>query len=193
MRDTAIERRISDSMLPRSAPPPGLEQAITGNLDAAFNLARWLLRDPSAAEDVVQESALRALRYAEGWRGGDGRAWLLQIVRNTAYDWLSRRRARGEVALEAPAGDGAGLLDHLPDPAPDPEAVLAETQAREGLDAAVATLPVELRECLVLREVEEMSYRDIARITGVPVGTVMSRLWRARRALTGACVEGTTP
>ena len=171
--------------------PPGLAQVITANLDAAYNLARWLLRDASAAEDVVQEAALRALRYG-GWRGGDGRAWLLQIVRNASHDWLARRRARAEVALE-PAGDRVpGPIDHLADPAPDPEAMLSARESRDGLSAAIAALPAELRECLVLREMEEMSYRDIARITGAPVGTVMSRLWRARRALVAA-TKGDAP
>jgi RNA polymerase sigma factor (sigma-70 family) len=173
-----------------SVPPPGLEQVVTANLDAAYNLARWLLRDPSAAEDVVQDAVLRALRYG-GWRGGDGRAWLLQIVRNASYDWLSRRRARAEVALETTADGVSGPADRLADPAPDPEAALAARETRDGLAAAVAALPPELRECLVLREMEEMSYRDIARITGAPVGTVMSRLWRARRALVAATTKET--
>lgn len=172
------------------SPSAELAQVVTANLDAAYNLARWLLRDPSAAEDVVQEAALRALRYG-GWHGGDGRAWLLRIVRNAAYDWLARCRARAEVTLE-PAADGtAGPADHLSDPGLDPEAKLAARQTREGLAAAVAALPPELRECLVLREIEDMSYRDIARITGAPVGTVMSRLWRARRALAAATTKET--
>lgn len=161
--------------------PPGFEQALLANLDAAHNLARWLLRDPAAAEDVVQDSVLRALRYAEGWRGGDGRAWLLQIVRNTAYDWLAARRGRRETDPEP--------LDDLADPAPDPEAALAGRQEQDGLAAMVAALPTELRECLVLREFEELSYREIAHVTGLPMGTVMSRLWRARRALMSARAE----
>lgn len=161
--------------------PPGFEQALLANLNAAHNLARWLLRDPAAAEDVVQDSVLRAIRYAESWRGGDGRAWLLQIVRNTAHDWLAARRGRQET--------DPGPLDDMADPAPDPEAALAGQQEQEGLAALVAALPTELRECLVLREFEELSYRDIARVTGVPVGTVMSRLWRARRTLMSARAE----
>lgn len=161
--------------------PPGFEQALLANLNAAHNLARWLLRDPAAAEDVVQDSVLRAIRYAETWRGGDGRAWLLQIVRNTAHDWLAARRDRQESDPEP--------LDDMADPAPDPEAALAGRQEQDGLASMVAALPTELRECLVLREFEELSYRDIARVTGVPVGTVMSRLWRARRALMSARAE----
>jgi len=160
----------------------GLEQAILGHLDAAHNLARWLVRDATAAEDVVQEAMLRAIRYREGWRGGDGRAWLLRIVRNAAHDWLAAHRRAAEVPL--PDTDAAGPA--LADPADDPETMLAAAEARHGLEAALLALPAELRECLVLRELEEMSYRDIARVTGAPIGTVMSRLWRARRALTGA-------
>ncbi|MDB5414954.1 MAG: polymerase subunit sigma [Rubritepida sp.] len=170
--------------MPQDGPlPPGLEQALLGNLNAAHNLARWLVRDPAAAEDVVQEAMLRAIRYAASWRGGDGRAWLLEIVRNTAHGWLAARRHRQEVPMDETPGAEA------PDPAPDPEAALSGRQERLGLAAAVAALPVELRECLVLREFEELSYRDIARVTGVPIGTVMSRLWRARRALLGTRAE----
>ena len=154
-----------------------LRQAVLDNLDAAHNLARWLVRDAAAAEDVVQEAVERALRYAGSWRGGNARAWLLQIVRTRAYAWLAARRDAAEVPLEAEP--------LLADAAPTPEAALAAVQAREGLEAALLALPAELRECLVLRELEEMSYRDIARVTGVPIGTVMSRLWRARRALLG--------
>jgi len=152
-----------------------LRQSLLENLDAAHNLARWLVRDSAAAEDVVQEAVERALRYAASWRGDNPRAWLLQIVRTRAYAWLTARRDQAEVPWD----------DTLPltDPAPDPEAALSSHQQRQGLEAALMALPAELRECLVLRELEEMSYRDIARVTGVPVGTVMSRLWRARRAL----------
>ena len=158
-----------------------LEQAILRHLDAAHNLARWLLRDAAAAEDVVQEAVLRALRYRTGWRGGDGRAWLLRIVRNAAWDWLAARRA----ASEQPLPDDADAMPALIDPAADPEARLAAAEAMQDAEAALLALPAELRECLVLRELEELSYRDIARVTGVPIGTVMSRLWRARRALAG--------
>ena len=163
-----------------------LEQAILRHLDAAHNLARWLLRDPAAAEDVVQEAMLRAIRYREGWRGGDGRAWLLRIVRNQAYAWLAARRDAAEVPLPEPAED----RDTLADPAADPETALAAAEARRDLAASLLALPAELRECLVLREIEELSYREIARVTGAPIGTVMSRLWRARRALLGAAAEG---
>ncbi|MDO9707750.1 sigma-70 family RNA polymerase sigma factor [Paracraurococcus lichenis] len=165
------------------AVPPALAAAILEHLDSAHNLARWLLRDPVAAEDVVQEAVLRALTYGGGWRGGDARAWLLSITRHAALDWLAARGRRREETLD-PAEEAA-----RPDPLPDPEAALAARQASSGLAAAVAALPLELRECLMLRTVEEMSYRDIARVTGVPIGTVMSRLWRARCALLRVRVE----
>jgi RNA polymerase sigma factor (sigma-70 family) len=164
--------------------PAELEQAILASLDAAHNLARWLVRDAGAAEDVVQEAVLRALRYRASWRGGDARAWLLRITRNSAYAWLAARRDAAEVPLEDEAAPGP--LAALRDPAPDPEAALAARQDDAGLAERLAALPPELRECLVLRELEELSYREIARITEVPVGTVMSRLWRARQALVGA-------
>lgn len=156
----------------------GFEQAILPHLDAAYNLARWLLRDQAAAEDVVQEACLRALRYFASFRGEDGRAWLLRIVRNAAMTRLADAGAH-HLALD---DEAAGALD-LPDPAPGPEAILAQRQEHARLDEALAALPVELRECLVLCELEQLSYKEIARITEVPIGTVMSRLWRARRAL----------
>ena len=152
-------------------------RAALPHLDAAYTLARWLLRDADAAQDVTQKAMLRALKYFAGFRGGDPRAWLLQIVRTTAYDHAARRRGAAEVPL--PAEDEPSL----PDPGAGPEAALARSEAAATLADALAALPDELRECLVLRELEEMSYRDIARVVGVPTGTVMSRLWRARQAL----------
>ncbi len=146
------------------------------HLDAAFTLARWLVRDRAAAEDVVQEALLRGLTYFGSFQGTNPRAWLLRIVRNVAYDRIGAERARREQPWDATA-------DALADPAPDPEAALDGRQRRETVAAALAALPPELRECVVLREIEDMSYRDIARITEVPVGTVMSRLYRARQLL----------
>ncbi len=141
------------------------------HLDAAYNLARWLVRDPVLAEDVVQDAMLRGLTYVRTFRGDNARAWLLQIVRTTAYSRLAGRR------------EGAELPEDLPDPADDPEAALAQAERHATLEQALAALPADLRECLVLRELEDMSYRDIARVVGVPIGTVMSRLWRARKLL----------
>ncbi len=147
------------------------------HLDAAYNLARWLMRDADAAQDVVQDAMVRALTYFAGFRGDNARAWLLQIVRTTAYSRAARTRGAAEVPL--PGEDEPAL----PDPGAGPEAELARREDADTLARALAALPAELRECLVLRELEEMSYRDIARVTGVPAGTVMSRLWRARQAL----------
>ncbi len=161
---------------------PGFEQVVLPHLDAAYNLARWLVRDPSLAEDIVQDAVLRALQYFASFRGDDdGRAWLLQIVRNAAYAAIKARR----IGTDIPLGDAEaeGVME-LPDPGPGPEALLARRQDLEQLDQALAAMPIALRECLVLCELERLSYKDIARVTGVPVGTVMSRLWRARRALT---------
>ena len=162
------------------------ERVVLPHLDAAYNLARWLVRDPTLAEDIVQDAALRALRYFASFRGADGRAWILRIVRNTAYEHLKRRSGRAEVSLGS-ATDHAvavGLGMDVPDPGPDPEAQYSGLQDRDRLTSALAALPIEQRECLVLCELEQLSYKDIARITQVPIGTVMSRLSRARSALT---------
>ena len=146
------------------------------HLDAAFTLARWLLRDRAAAEDAVQEAMVRALTYFGSYQGSNPRAWLLRIVRNVAYDRMGAERDRREAPWD-------GATEALADPGPDPEAALSARERQEALAAALASLPAELRECVVLRELEDLSYRDIARITEVPVGTVMSRLFRARQAL----------
>ncbi len=161
------------------------------HLDAAYNLAHWLVRDADAAQDVVQDAMLRALTYFASFRGDNARAWLLQIVRTTAYSRAARHRGAAEVPL--PGDDEPAL----PDPSASPETALARREDEGTLAQALAALPAELRECLVLRELEEMSYRDIARVTGVPAGTVMSRLWRARQALLrhgqGATAQMATP
>ena len=179
--------RFGNQALPGTKAAPGSFGAVVlPHLDAAHNLARWLVADASLAEDVVQDAALKALDYFGSFRGGDGRAWLLRIVRNAAYDALAHRRRHRADRLD----DADGTLEgqarrQLADPADDPEMVLTRRQGAEGLDRALAALPLELRECLVLREFEELSYREIAQIAGGPVGTGMSRLWRARRALMG--------
>lgn len=162
------------------------EQAVLPNLDAAYNLARWLVRDSSTAEDIVQDAAERAWKYFASFRGGPARPWFLQIVRNTTLSWIKSQRGTLEVSLSGAAGaDGEGAELELPDSQPGPEAMLAHRQDLAALDEALEALPVTLRECLILREVELLSYKEIARITGVPIGTVMSRLSRARQALRG--------
>jgi len=170
------------------------EQVMLPHLDAAHNLARWLVRDPSIAEDVVQDAYERACKYFAAFRGGSGRAWLLQIVRNTAYSTLKARRRGMEVSLSSGtrAADENGVDMDIPDSRPGPEATLAQRQGLAALDDALNALPVAWRECVILREVEALSYKEMARIMDVPIGTVMSRLSRARQALSEKCSVMTT-
>ena len=146
------------------------------HLDAAHNLARWLTGASHEAEDVVQEAYLRALTFFDSFHGEDGRAWLLAIVRHSCYDWLRKRR-------QAELLDSAEEVDLAPDSCPDPEAQQLRQADRRQVQEGLERLPAEYREVLVLRELEGMSYRQIARVTDVPVGTVMSRLARARKRL----------
>ena len=161
------------------------EHVMLPHLDAAYNLARRLLRDPSIAEDVVQDAYERACKYFAAFRGGSGRAWLLQIVRNAAYSTLKAQRRRMEVSLSGGtrADDEDGVAMDIPDSSPDPEQTLAQRQDLATLDEALNALPVAWRECLILREVEALSYKEMALVMCVPIGTVMSRLARARQAL----------
>ena len=151
--------------------------------NAAYNLARWLCRNETDARDIVQESFARALQYFGGFRGGDARAWLLRIVRNTASTWLGGKPTTVQPeldeereSLEPPPGSGTA-------PAADPLAVAISDEEARTLRRAIAGLPVEYREVLVLREFEDLAYREIAAIVGCPIGTVMSRLARARDEL----------
>lgn len=148
------------------------------HLDAAYNLARHLARDADVAEDIVQDAYLRALRGFDGYRGGDARAWILQIVRNRFLDWVRERRSDRTVPLPADAEEEADIPDMA---AASPEAALAGTEEGAAVRAVVAGLPAPFRETLVLREMEDLSYREIAAVTGAPIGTVMSRLARARQ------------
>ncbi len=152
------------------------ERQVLPHLDAAYNVARWLVREPGAADDVVQEALLRALRYHAGLRG-EAKPWLLQIVRNVAYAHIAARRKLADLPALI---DDPGAPGDMPC---DPETALDRKQGLAELDRRLATLPAELRECLVLRELEDLSYKEIAQVTGVAIGTVMSRLWRARRAV----------
>ena len=168
---------------------PKFEDTILPHLDAAYNLARWLVHGPVEAEDVVQDACLRAVQFFPSFRGDNGKAWLLRIVRNTAYSKLRSPRVRLQVAAgRAGNGDGHVSVD-IADPGPGPDAILERAETAAQLKAAIARLPVDLRECLVLRELEEFSYSEIARIAGVPIGTVMSRLHRARRQLMAMWTE----
>jgi RNA polymerase sigma-70 factor (ECF subfamily) len=161
------------------------ERLVLPHLDAAYNLARWLMRDGAAAEDVLQEAMVRALTYFSGFKGVNPRAWLLQIVRNTAYG--SRALNRGVETMPLGDDDKAPELVASGD---DPETALLRARECRQVRALVAALPIELRETLVLREFEELSYKDIAEATQTPIGTVMSRLWRARQMLAQAATAG---
>ncbi len=144
------------------------------HLDAAHNLARWLVRRDAEAEDLAQEAMLRAYRFFAGFRGGDPRAWLLRIVRNVCYTWLQSANADSTAEFDetrhAPAED-------------TPESLAVAAADREQLMRALSALPARHREMLVLRELEGCSYKEIAEITGSPIGTVMSSLSRARQRL----------
>jgi RNA polymerase sigma-70 factor, ECF subfamily len=151
------------------------EQLVLPHLDAAFNLSRWILRSRADAEDVAQEAVLRSYRFFRGFHGGDARAWLLQIVRNTCYSWLEKNRPAEEMTV----------FDeevHVPANA-TPESLAIATNNRERLTRALESLPARHREIIVLRELEECSYKEIATIASIPIGTVMSALSRARHQL----------
>ena len=162
------------------------EAAVLPHLDAAYSLARWLLRSEHEAEDVVQEAYVRALRFFGGFRGGDSRGWLLTIVRNVSYTWLRKRRPdQLNLSLDEE-------LHGREDGARDPEGEVLRKADVRSVKQALETLPLELREVIVLRELEGLSYAEIASVAEIPLGTVMSRLSRARsrlRDLLGSCLE----
>ena len=149
-------------------------EAILPHLDAAYNLARWLVRNPHDADDVVQEACVRALSFFHSFHGQDGRAWLLAIVRNTCYTWLRKNRGQ-EVAELDPEAHAAVERN--------PEELQLQKADAETLRRALEELPTEFREVLVLRELEGLSYKEVAQVMDIPAGTVMSRLARARKRL----------
>ena len=151
------------------------ETLVLPHLDAAFNLARWLLRSRADAEDAAQEALLRAYRFFHGCHGGDARAWLLQIVRNTCYTWLDKNRRVKDMTEFNEEVHGM--------PSPSPETLAIASNDRDRLSEALKSLPPRYREVIVLRELEGCSYKEIASITSIPIGTVMSTLSRARRQL----------
>ena len=163
--------------------------AVLPHLDAAFNLARWMTGDEALARDAVQTAAERALGYLASLRGSEGRPWFLGIVRNVCLDALRERSTRRGDLDVAELLDGPDELAHLGSHGAGPEDALERRATRAGVNATLRALPVVFREALVLREMEDMSYEDISAVTGVPVGTVMSRLSRARRQFRAAYAE----
>jgi RNA polymerase sigma-70 factor (ECF subfamily) len=153
------------------------EEAVMPHLDAAYNLARWLTRNEHDAQDMVQEAYLRAFRFFGGFHGTDARAWLLTIVRNTCYTWLKRKQAP-EFSCDFEEAVMTKESDEL-----DPESSHELKVQAQLINEAIEKLPAEFREVVILRELEELSYKEIAAITGIPIGTVMSRLSRARKRL----------
>ena len=166
-----------EAVVAEQDPIPDFEQTVLPHFDAAYNLARWLTRGKEDAEDVVQEAYLRALRFFPGFRGGDARAWLLKIVRNTCYTW---RQVNWKLQHAEEFNE-----DHFPpDPRiPNPEQVSLQNDTTALVRKALEKLPVKYREIIVLRELEELSYKEIAEVADMPVGTVMSTLSRARERL----------
>jgi RNA polymerase sigma-70 factor (ECF subfamily) len=163
-------------------PEPGdvakTADAILAHLDSAYNLARWLVRRDGDAQDVVQEAYLRALRSIATYRGGGTRGWILAIVRNTCFDWLRKARALETEEADADQRDLAAACDDA-----EPSHILQRAEDARAVRRAVEALPPEFRQVVVLREMEGLSYKEIAAVAGVPIGTVMSRLARARRRL----------
>lgn len=162
------------------------EHLLLPHLNAAYNLARWITGNDQNAEDLVQEAYLRALKSFDGFRGGDGRSWLLTIVRNTCYTWLRHNGSNGlstsfDEEIHNPEGE-----------APSPETLLLRSAESELVKKALQELALEFREVLILRELEGLSYKNIAAVAGIPIGTVMSRLARARRQLNKCARNGSS-
>ncbi len=151
------------------------------HLNAGYNLARWLTRDTNDAEDVVQDACVRALKYMRSLNRTDARAWFLTIVRHAFYDWCARNRP-----AEIVHDDGSAVEMAIDREAVDPEQALLRRSESKALAEAVEELPLVFREVLILREMEELSYKQIAKVVDIPIGTVMSRLARARALLHGS-------
>jgi len=170
-------RRLNEEQGFRKIGAAGGEQALLAHLDAAHNLASWLIGNPHDAQDIVQEAYLRAVRSLAAYRGGDLRSWVLTIVRNACFDWLRRDK-------RSPFDEtGDDVPEAATDERTDPIRILERAEDIWRIREAITHLPPGIREALVLREMEGMSYKEIATITAVPIGTVMSRLARGRRDL----------
>lgn len=170
--------------MPDSSQRAQFERVVLPHLDAAYNLARWLTRNDHDAEDVTQESCIRAFRFFDSFHGGNARTWLLTIVRHTCYSWLEKHRAEKSTMafdeqLHSLGGNDAGGVPVCP----TPETLLLQNAELRQLGQCLGALPVEFREAVILRELEGLSYKEISAITEVPVGTVMSRLARGRNLL----------
>jgi len=155
------------------------KQNIVPQLDAAYNFARFLSRDADAAQDIVQEAFLRAYRSFDGYRGGDARAWVFTIVRNCYHSWLTDRRRKARLEVDRNSEE---LISNISSDEDNPEAMLLRKAESRTVRLMLDVMPRPLREILVLRELEELSYRQISDVTALPIGTVMSRLARARKA-----------
>ena len=168
-------------------PRLSFEEVVLPHLDAAFNYARWLTKNDVDAQDVVQDAYVRALRFFSSLRGDDARAWLLTIVRHTWYGRFPRRAGGSPTAVVVDTD-----TNDRPDERLDPEALVIQRQTVDTVRQALEALPADFREVLVLRELEGLSYKEIATVVGIPVGTVMSRLARARARLQDALATSHT-
>jgi RNA polymerase sigma-70 factor, ECF subfamily len=176
---TAMLRQVRDRLFRQDGRPSRFEQTVLPHLDAAYNLARWLTRSDADAEDLVQTACLRALRFFDGFQGGNPRAWLLTIVRRSFYTWLEEHKRGGEITVPF----DEGIHQTTAGETADPEVELLRQADGRLLRQGFEALPLPFREVIVLRELEGLSYKEIAAVAGIPVGTVMSRLARARRQL----------
>jgi len=165
----------------RKTSTANFEEVFMQHLDAAYNLARWLTRDPSDADDVVQEAYMRAFRFSDGFHGGDSRSWILKIVRNTCFTWLKKNRSH-ELVYELEE-------DQHEAPTSNPEELLLERADRKILKDLLNDLPAAYKEIIVLRDLEGLSYKEISSVTELPIGTVMSRLARARKKLQSGAIR----
>ncbi len=169
-------------------PQTRFEETVMAHLDSAYNLARWLARDERDAEDIVQEACLRAFRFFGSFRGGNARAWLLAIVRNTYYTWLEKNHARMH-NVEFTDDTVAAVDCDMATTGDSVERLLEQEDTRRRVHCALENIAAEFREVIVLRELEDLSYRDIAEIADIPLGTVMSRLSRAKSILRALVTE----
>ncbi len=163
-------------------------RSVMPHLDAAYNLARWLTRNDADAEDVVQDAMIRAYRFFDSLREADARPWLLTIVRNTTYSWLQKNRPTDVVPIDDTSTLSADVvtIGHASPMETNPEVILLQSANRKLVNQALEDIPVGYREVLVMRELEDLSYKEIASIVGIPIGTVMSRLSRGRDLLRAA-------